>query len=134
VLAVPFVSLTRAYGTVGGHPGAVRMILYRAWLIPLTTGGLLLWLGAWAMPSGLEQGVISVLATLEMIPLLMFLMAMRSTARLSHGVGLFPSFVVILVPVVVLVLVQMIAAPALEGLLPEGPADSPQQVPQVGDE
>lgn len=119
VLGTAYASLVRAYLTKG-HPGAApRVVLYRAWLLPST----LLWMNV----AGLVTTDPELAATLELVgvvPLMLLIAAMIATARMGGGVGRFTSFVVVLVPVLVMLFAQAFLGRALEPLLPDTEAIS----------
>jgi hypothetical protein len=121
-LMLPFVSLVRAYAPDRRH-AALRVMLYRAWLLPAALAGF--YLAIWALPAppvgAAEQtpplGWVLVLALRTMVPVLLFV-AMGSTARLACGLGPWMSMVVVIVPVVLLLLVNPLAEFGVQRLLP----------------
>lgn len=120
-LCLPFVSLARAYGRSPYRNAALRMMLYRAWLLPVSMFGLPFWLAVWAAPEGTADSVASVAAMVEFVPLLLLFVAMRSTARLAHGVGPFASILVVMIPLALMVLTQRIVEPVVSPWLPDTP-------------
>ncbi len=117
-LAVPFASLTRAYGDkdIESRP-ARQVMLYRGWLLTLGgNGGLLLGLMVWGLPfsSGADLGELTqvMLYVISLLPLLLLLWSMTSTARVA-GAGPVASTVVVLVPF----LAMMFAEPMLLDLI-----------------
>jgi hypothetical protein len=114
VLGTAYASLVRAYLSKGHPAAAPRAVLYRAWLLPST----MLWMSV----AGLVTREPQVAATLELLgvlPLVLLVAAMIATARMGGGVGRFTSFVVVLVPVVVMLFAQAFIARALAPLLPD---------------
>jgi hypothetical protein len=128
-LMLPFVSLVRAYAPRRSH-AAVRMMLYRAWLLP--AAALLFYVAIWALPpppevpSGDAPPAYFVLLMLmrTLVPVLLFV-AMGSTARLACGLGPLISMLVVIVPVVLLLIVNPLAVMGMEQLLPKLPETPP---------
>lgn len=81
-IALPFISLTRAYED-RGHPDApLRAVLYRGWLLPAY------WLAySVAMVSSSSSTVVWVSMLIAMVPLVLLLSALRSASRMGSGVG-----------------------------------------------
>jgi hypothetical protein len=121
-LMLPFVSLVRAYAPERRH-AALRVMLYRAWLLPAALAAF--YLAIWALPApptgaapqAPPVGWVIVLGLRTMVPVLLFV-AMGSTARLSCGLGPWMSMVVVIVPVVLLLLVNPLAEVGVLRLLP----------------
>lgn len=109
-----FRSLARAYGTPrpGGHQDlgrvALRAALYRAWLLPMQGPfGLPIALLAWGLPKDAPGAlVLFPVLILSIGPLILHFAAMRHAARQACGVGPIASFVVVLVPYVLMTLLQ----------------------------
>ena len=102
-LTVPYLSLSRAYGS-GRHPHAgLSVMLYRGWLVPLTK--VLFGLLNWLLPVETELTVAAlVLLCLACTPLVLLISSMLSGARVASGVGPIAALVVALVPFVVMIL------------------------------
>jgi hypothetical protein len=119
VLGTAYASLVRAYLTKGHGPAPARAMLYRVWLLPMTR--LLIDVGGWVAPTPeLQLGLV----TLGVVPLILLLSTMVSTARMGAGVGRFTSFIVVMVPVVVMMLSQIYLERALAPFLPDSEAIS----------
>ena len=128
-LTVPFVSLSRAYGSSKGSHAALYAMLYRGWLLGFSTlsssptshmFGLIFWVGVWGAPAGYTGEVAQVLAIVELVPVLLLFWSMRATARMGHNVGPFASYIVVLVPFALMVVLQLLIEPLLVPLLPAG--------------
>jgi hypothetical protein len=119
-LTVPFVSLARAYGSrkTGGAP--LRLMLYRGWLLTVSAQGALFWFLSWCLPAAPDEGLLLAIHLIDLIPLLLLLNAMRATSRLAQGVGPIASFVTVIVPLTLMILVQPLLMHALAPWLPEG--------------
>lgn len=111
VLGTAYASLVRAYLTKGHAPSAARVVLYRAWLLPLT--GALMDLGGLL---GLSPDLASILG---LVPLVLLMSALVAVARMGAGVGRFSSFVVVMVPVIAMLLTQVFLVRALQPILPD---------------
>lgn len=119
-LALPYVSLLRAYGRPGAARAAVRLVLYRAWLLP--AGAALFLATSWVAPEGARMVVGVVWIASRVGPLLLTLNAMRATARLAAGAGPFLSWLIVGVALAV----QLVAEPLLTRVAsPYLPADDP---------
>jgi hypothetical protein len=117
VLGTAYASLVGAYLTKGHPPASARAVLYRAWLLPLTS--LIMHVGGWLAPSA---EVASILETLGIVPLMLLMSALVATARMGGGVGRFTSFVVVMVPVAVMLGSQFFLLRALAPILPDSEA------------
>jgi len=117
LLAVPYHSLSRAYGAKEQPPASLAVMLYRAWLIPL--GGLVSSILVWGLPGEPDSNVRLIIEVASMVPLLMLVSAMLSTARMASGVGPVASLVVVLVPFVLLMTVAPIGLEAIRPWLPD---------------
>jgi hypothetical protein len=108
-LALPYVSLTRAYAPAERHHAAMRVLLYRTWLSPFAT--LIMNVAAWLLPSsGGSEGFpryMEPFAIAHMLLHLMLLSSLRATVRLACGVGPLLSYTIVIVSVVVWALVQL---------------------------
>lgn len=103
-LAVPYVSLTRAYAGKGNPAAPTRAVLYRAFLVPL--GEVLFSIAVWAAPEHAPQEVIVFAGLLRVLPLVLLFASLRATARMGSGAGPIASIVVTIVPFVAMVVVQ----------------------------
>ncbi len=117
-LTLPFVSLAQAYGGKLARPATMRVMLYRAFLVPLSIMGLLQGVCAWGLPA--DAGAASALAlnVIDLLPLLLLVVAMRATARTAGGVGPFASFVVVLLPFILMTVAQALLMQAITPWLP----------------
>lgn len=108
-LALPYVSLVRAYAPAERHGAAMRVLLYRSWLSPFAT--LVMNVAAWLLPSsGAADGLpryMEPFAIAHMLLHLMLLSSLRATARLACGVGSLLSYVIVIISVMVWALVQL---------------------------
>jgi hypothetical protein len=108
-LALPYVSLARAYAPAERHGAAVRVLLYRSWLSPFAT--LIMNVAAWLLPSsGGTDGLprfMEPFAIAHMLLHLMLLSSLRATVRLALGVGPLLSYVIVIISLVVWALVQL---------------------------
>lgn len=114
-LVLPYVSLAGAYGGPGARAAAMRVLLYRAWLVAIggltvtspAGFGLLFSIAAWALPAPASQGaMIAVQLVDTVVPLMLLLFTMRAGARFGAGTGALASFVVTLVPFVLMLVLQ----------------------------
>jgi len=123
-IALPFTSLVRAYAHPTRRAAALRVVLYRVWLVPGTA--LLFYLGGWALPAPSQSDVIpagyALLLALRVILPVYLMVAMGATARLACGLGPGMSIVVVLVPFILSAVVDAIAVTAVEAMLPALPA------------
>ncbi len=133
-LTIPFASLSRAYGVIPGHRAALRLMLYRAWLLPLSFDGIVFHLAIFASPNGVVSWVALVARLVEVAPLVALFIAMRSTARLAYGVGPFISLAVVLVPLVLLSVMHLLVVTEMQPLVPPPPQppDAAEQAPGPG--
>lgn len=117
LLAVPYHSLSRAYGSKDRPPASLALMLYRGWLIPL--GGVISSVLVWSLPGEPSTGVGVLLEVASMLPLLVLISSMLSTARMASGVGPIASLVVVLVPFVLMMTVAPMGMQALAPWLPD---------------
>ncbi len=120
-LAVPYLSLSRAYGS-GRHPDAgLSVMLYRGWLVPATY--LVLGLATWFLPIDSDSdGAATMVSLLSLFPLIVLISSMLSGARVASGVGPIAALVVVLVPFVVMMLVTPLGMRAIDPWLPDAEA------------
>jgi hypothetical protein len=117
LLAAPFLHLVRAYGEPVESGPAAQVLLYRGWLLPL--GTLLLGVVVWGLPLEPTEGTLVVTQVVSLLPLLLLLSAMSSTARMAAGVGPIAAVVVVLVPFVLMFLVEPLVHQLLAPWLPD---------------
>ena len=116
-LALPYVSLTRAYGHKG-HPHApARVIGYRAWLVPLAF--VLESVLVMTVPEDRLESVLTAVQLATVIPLVLLVGAMWSTARMGAGAGPVASVAAIMVPVALMAIAEPMALRVLAPLLPD---------------
>ena len=123
-LGVPFLSLTRAYGRrdLESEP-ARQVLLYRGWLLTLGGhGGLLLGIVMWGLPlagaDALGETTLGLLQALSLLPLLVLLWSMTSTARIA-GVGPLAAMVVVIVPFLAMMFAEPLVIELVEPWLPD---------------
>ena len=122
VMTIPFLSLSKAYGSPNDAQPAHQVMLYRGWLLLLGgRTGLLLGLVIWGLPADPSDTMQRVAEIISLLPLMALLWSMTSTARVA-GVGPIASMVVVLIPFVVLFLVEPLALEAIRPLLPDSEA------------
>jgi hypothetical protein len=107
-LALPYISLIRAYAEEARRPAAVRVLLYRSWLVPAAT--LLLYVGLWLLPASdpnTPTPLLPLLLTIQLLFYALLLVSMRACARLACGIGPMLSFTVTVIPFVIWMFVQL---------------------------
>ncbi len=123
-LAAPYLSLSRAFAD-RGHPHApVRVLGYRAFLIPLSA--VLRSVLAWGLPPDLAPGTLELLQFLTVVPLVLLFISLQSGARMGSGVGPLAALPTALVPFLLMVIVQ---AFLLTGLASWFPSPTVEPVP-----
>lgn len=115
-LALPYVSLTRAYSAAPRSRAAYRVILYRYWLLPL--GAIILALFAWFAPDASGQVIVAVAQIASLVPVLLFYLSLYATARLACGVGPLASLVAVSIPFTVVQITHWLALQLLDPWLP----------------
>lgn len=120
LLAVPFVSLTAAYGVEMKSQPARQVMMYRAWLLVLAAHtGLLFWLVTWGMPPGEPSGAMqTVREVISLTPLMILLWSMTATARMMR-IGPIAATVTVIVPFILLFLVEPLVIEMLAPWLPD---------------
>jgi hypothetical protein len=116
-LAIPFVSLSKAYSD-RGHPDApLRAMLYRGWLLP----GFELTLQLAGLSLTQAPGSIAFLATqlVGLIPLVLLLSAMRASSRMGSGVGPLTALLTIGVPFALMIGAQFFLMRGVLLVVPE---------------
>lgn len=112
-VAVPYVSLSRAYADRGQPSAPVRLMMYRAWLIP--TFALLFSGLPWIVPAASAEYA----QLLAMVPLILLLAGMRSVARMGSGAGPIAAIGIILVPFLLMQLTCWIAISQIMPFMPD---------------
>lgn len=123
-LAAAYVSLSKAFGAPRAKPAALRVLLYRGWLAPMSWNqGLLVGLCIAAFPTShfdpesLGWGAhVTLLAPLVL--LVVFFISIRTAARLASGLSSPASFMVAIVPFGLVYAVDGIVRTVLAPLLP----------------
>lgn len=123
-LALAYVSLSKAFGTARARPAALRVLLYRGWLVPLSWNqSLIASLCIAAFPLShfdLESpgwGA-RLMLLLPMMLLVIFFISIRTTARLASGLASLPSFIVAILPFGLVYAVEGLMRIALGSVLP----------------
>jgi hypothetical protein len=122
-LALPYVSLIRGYAPEPERRfAAVRVMLYRFWLLPGTL--LFVYLGLWAVadPGAQTAGPgVWLLQLVQLVAPIFLLVAMGGVARMACGLGPLMSMLVVLVPMLLLLVVEPLTLMGLEQILPPPP-------------
>jgi hypothetical protein len=116
-LALPFVSLSKAYAD-RGHPDApLRAMLYRGWLLPAFE--LSLQLAGLSLSQ--SPGSIAYLGTqlVGLVPLVLLLSSMRAASRMGSGVGPLTALLTIGVPFALMIGAQFFLMRAVLVVVPE---------------
>jgi hypothetical protein len=108
-VALPYVSLSRAYSDRGVATAPVRMMNYRGWLIPLHLT--LMALLPWCLPSPPSEVAYLLSQLLALVPIVLLLAAMRSVARMGSGAGPIATFAILIVPLTILFIAQGMLGP-----------------------
>lgn len=118
-LTLPFVSLARAYAEKGYEIAPQRVVLYRSFLLPLST--VLFHIVGWGAPASTAEatGALAVAGVMSVVPLALLFGALRSTARMASGAGPLASYAIALVPFVVMIFAQELLGRALAPLMPD---------------
>jgi hypothetical protein len=116
-VAVPYQSLSRAYASDGNPAAALCAALYRGWLIPLSE--LLLGLLVWGLPAEASGTTTMLVWVVSLLPVLLLVSSLLSTARIASGVGPLASLLVVLVPIVLMMVFTPIGMEALRPWLPD---------------
>ena len=108
-LALPYVSLSRAYADRGVASAPVRLMSYRGWLIPLhmTLTSLLPWI---LPPPGTDMAAL-LAQLLALVPIVLLLASMRAVARMGSGAGPIATFAILFVPLSLMFISQAMLAP-----------------------
>ena len=129
-LALAFTSLAGAYGRVeagsAGHGDeeprdlqrvALRVVLYRAWLIPLPA--LVAHAVLWAAPASMQEGASVVASTVALVLMVVLVLTLLSAARESCGCGGLSSIAVVTVPFLLMSVVSwaLLGGPENRGML-----------------
>ncbi len=126
-VALPYVSLSRAYADRGMPTAPVRLMNQRGWLIPLC---FTLWFAVpWAMPAPTSEIAALLMRLLAVLPIVLLVAAMRSVARMGSGAGPIATMAILFVPLMVLLLavrllepLQLIEVSEAEAAVPSAPA------------
>jgi hypothetical protein len=124
-LALPYVSLSRAYGASHLRDASVRLVLYRGFLLAVSSRGICFWLAVWGAPASASELVVTTVFVLEFLPLFLFFIAMYQVARMGHGVGPFASVLVVVVPLVLMEVTQLLLLQGLAELFPVAASSGP---------
>ena len=111
-VAIPFVSLTRAYED-RGHPDApLRAVLYRGWLLPAY------WL-AFGLAGATPEGVLWFSMLLAMLPLILLLTSLRAASRMGSGVGPVTALLTVGIPFAMMIFANRFSESAMHRLVPD---------------
>lgn len=143
VLALPYWSLCRAYGTeakrVGESDAAVdsaaplRAVFYRAWLIPLAGLYGLVWgVALWGSPAEPSATLAILERIVPIIPLLFIFSGLMASGRVASGLGPVGATVAVVVPFALLILAEFMVIQLLEPWLPAGLAPDLSADPAAG--
>ena len=113
-IALPFISLTRAYED-RGHPDApLRALLYRGWLLPAY------WLAySLAMLSSTSATVLWMSMLVAMVPLILLLSALRAASRMGSGVGPITALLTVGIPFAMMLFANYFGEVAVHRVVPE---------------
>lgn len=122
-LWAPFVSLVRAYAGAEKTPAARRVLLYRAFLMPLATllSALVIFPFAPPEPGQPPPQLLGLLLAIPQLLPVLLIVSMGFTARLACGLRTGWSFVIVSVAVVVTVLAAPAAVTLVSAALPPAP-------------
>jgi hypothetical protein len=132
-LFFPYVSLVRAYGPAERHLAAARALLYRGWLLP--TSMLFSYLAIWMLPPadqvamGEAPALWFFIAGVDLTSRVLLMMTMGATARLACGMGPWISFVVVIIPVTLQLVVEQVVPGLVTQLLPAMPVQAGAPAP-----
>jgi hypothetical protein len=125
-LFLPYVTLVRAYAPAERRDAAILAMLYRGWLLP--AGRLFFYLALWTLPPADVANMAEppalwfLVLTVDLVARVLMMMTMGATARLACGLGPLMSFIVVIVPVMLQLLVDPLVSSAVEQMLPAMPA------------
>jgi hypothetical protein len=125
-LALPYVSLSRAYADRGVASAPVRLMSYRGWLVPLqmTLSSLL----PWVLPApATDTAALLTHVLAPMVPIVLLLASMRAVARMGSGAGPIATFAILIVPLSLMFISQAMLAP----LAPNAAELEPQTTTQA---
>lgn len=115
-LALPFLSLVRAYADEAKRPAALRALLYRTWLLPAAM--LLYFIALWLLPAPpapeTPSPFLPFVLTVQLTFDVLLLLSMRATARFACGIPPLLSYTVTAIPLVIWMIMQyfiQLAAP-----------------------
>lgn len=124
-LAVPYRSLTMAYGERMIPSVPLRVVLYRAWLIPF---GMLLEGALATLVSTDSMATSQLIVVCSVLPLAIMFSALRAGARMGGGIGPIAAFVVATVPFATMGAAFMLAQVAIAAVLPPISDEAQRQV------
>lgn len=107
-VALPYVSLSRAYADRGIATAPVRLMNYRGWLIPLFLS--LYTELFWVLPTPTATMAMLV-QLLAVLPIILLLAAMRSVARMGSGAGPLATMAILMVPLTLMFASQLLLEP-----------------------
>lgn len=111
-VALPFVSLTRAYED-RGHPDApLRAVLYRGWLLPAY------WL-AFGLAGATPESFVWVSMLMAMLPLVLLLTSLRAASRMGSGVGPVTALLTVGIPFAMMIFANRFGEAAMRRLVPD---------------
>lgn len=119
-IAVPFISLARAYAEKGYEHAPLRAVLYRTFLIPLSM--VVAEILVWSYTTPISDFQRQMLGIVPLIPILLLFWSMRATARMASGAGPIASYLVAAVPLAVMLLAHEFLIEALGSWFPDPPA------------
>ncbi len=108
-VALPYVSLCRAYADRGVPTAPLRLMNYRGWLIPLYLA--LSSILPWCLPTPVSDLAVILSRLLALVPLVLMMAAMRAVARMGSGAGPIATFAILMVPLSLMFLSQEMLAP-----------------------
>lgn len=114
-----YINLSKAFGDERAPKAALRFLLYRSWLLPLAhTTGLTFGVGVWGFPDPPSEGLVSLTVIASTVPLLVYFVGSRATARLAGAVPPLASFAVTLIPIFLFGFVEMVLVQVAAPWLP----------------
>ena len=123
VLGACFAALVSAQGKKIESQPAWQVMLYRAWLVPCSgASGIVLGLVIWGFPPELTDGMRVFAEVASLVPLMLLLAAMISTARQAHGVGPIMSMVIVLASFLAMYIAEHALYQLMGPLLPSSEA------------
>lgn len=108
-VALPYVSLSRAYADRGVATAPVRVMNQRGWLIPLHL--LLSAALPWCLPAPPTELAVLLAQLLSIVPIVLLLAAMRAVARMGSGAGPLATIAILIVPITLMFVSQAMMVP-----------------------